>query len=124
MNKPAQNPSRRQKGDSAEDIAVDFLRRQRYRILERNYRVPCGEIDIIARQGGHLCFIEVKFRRGGLEDALEAVSPAKQRTIRRVASFYLQEQGKDDAFCRFDVVALIADHERDNVRPHLIKDAF
>ncbi len=56
--------TRRQLGDAGEDLAASALKRQGYKILERNYLTPLGEVDLIARQGKALVFIEVKTRRG------------------------------------------------------------
>jgi putative endonuclease len=95
-------------GAQGEELAIRFLRRKRYRILHRNYRGRAGEIDIIARRGDVISFIEVKTRRSkrfGLPQ--DAVSPAKQRTISRVALEFLQRFGLLDQPARFDVIAVL-----------------
>lgn len=77
-------------GQSGEVIAVKFLRQQGYRILERNFRTKCGEIDIIARKKNQLVFIEVKTRSSsnfGLPE--EAVTEKKLFHLRRCVEFYL-----------------------------------
>lgn len=67
-------------GLNAETIAALWLRARLYTILDRNYRVQGGEIDIVARRGGTIAFVEVK-ARGALEDAAIAITPQKQRRI-------------------------------------------
>ncbi len=94
-------------GGRGEELAAAFLQRRGYRLLARNYRTPWGEADLIARHRGVLVFIEVKARqsrRFGLPQ--EAVHPAKQEKLRRVAEHYLQAQGLSDLPVRFDVVAI------------------
>lgn len=77
-------------------------------ILEQNYRVKAGEIDIIAKEGDTICFVEVKYRSsrkyGG---APYAIPVKKQQTIRKVASWYIASHKlKQDAFYRFDAVLI------------------
>ena len=83
--------NRRDFGDQGERLAADFLRRKRYRILETNYSRPTGEIDIIARQGKTLVFVEVK-RRSSLRYGRpsQAVDRGKQAHILRTAALYLK----------------------------------
>lgn len=95
-------------GMQYEEQAVQYLKQSGYEILRRNYRCKNGEIDIIAKEAGCLCFIEVKFRKtaqfGG---ALAAVNENKQRRISRAALWYLMENGcRDDVSCRFDVLGI------------------
>ena len=82
-----------------------------YEILERNYRCRAGEIDLIAKDHDFLVFVEVKYRRNGSSGvSLEAVTPAKQRVISRVAQFYLTvKYNSVDVPCRFDVVGIDGD---------------
>ena len=94
-------------GREGEAEAAKLLRRSGYRVLARNYRCRHGEIDIVAFEGGEYVFVEVKTRRtDGMGSALDAVTPAKQRRIARVAEQYLAERGIEDRPCRFDVVAM------------------
>ncbi len=97
-----------------------FLEQAGYQILERNFSCRQGEIDLIAREGTYLVFIEVKYRRNlGSGSPLEAVNPAKQEKIRRTALYYLYCRGYDeDTPCRFDVVAVTGE------RFELIRNAF
>jgi putative endonuclease len=98
---------RRDLGDEGELLAVRHLKRLGYRILVRNYRCPLGEIDIVARHGGVLVFVEVKSRGAG--DSVspkQALTPAKQHKLSQVAWYYLQKHKLTEASSRFDVVAI------------------
>lgn len=101
--------SRRKTGGRYEAWAAAFLEKKGYRILERNYYTRCGEIDVIARQGNVLVFIEVKFRSsGGYGDPLEAVTLRKRRNIRSAARIYMKNHGIGESVpCRFDVVGIL-----------------
>jgi len=108
------------KGQESETRALEYLLEQGHTLLERNYRVRGGEIDLITLEGETTVFIEVKQRsRGNFGTALESVSAKKAQLVRRAALRYL---GRDDVFCRFDVIAI----EGDPVSGQLvwIKDAF
>jgi putative endonuclease len=72
-------------GLRAESIAALWLRAHFYSILDRNYRVQGGEIDVIAKRGGAIVFAEVK-ARGALDDAVIAITPQKQRRFSRAAN--------------------------------------
>ncbi|HDQ46160.1 MAG TPA: YraN family protein [bacterium] len=92
-------------GRAGEDAAAAYLERAGYVILHRNYRAGRGEIDIVAKDGGTLVFVEVKSGRAGrYGDPLDRVDIHKQRQIARIASLYLAESGQDDIPCRFDVM--------------------
>lgn len=107
-------------GSCYEQIAADFLQDRGYEILERNFRCPAGEIDIIAREGEYLCFLEVKFRsEKDWGTPQEAVNGRKQRRISRTALHYLMKNGLSDTTpCRFDVVGILPE------KTTLIKNAF
>lgn len=95
-------------GLKGEAIALAALRKKKYAVVETGYRLFRGEIDIIAYDGTTLVFVEVKTRAGtefGRPE--EAVTPAKQSQIRRIARGYLAAKGLGDADCRFDVVAVL-----------------
>ncbi len=99
--------STHEKGKWGEERAAVFLRLKGYRILETNYRVPVGEIDLIAWKKGTLVFVEVKARKGKTQGTpLEAVSPHKVRRISAAAALYLAQRRELPAACRFDVVTL------------------
>lgn len=94
-------------GRWGEDQAVAFLKKMRYKILERNYRCRLGEIDIIAREKKTLVFVEVKTRTGeDFSKPVEAVTPQKIRRIYKVAQYYLKQYGLKDIDCRIDVVSV------------------
>jgi putative endonuclease len=94
-------------GRWGEEQAVAYLRRCGLKILDRNFRTPVGEIDIIARDSRWLVFVEVKTRRStafGLPQ--EAVGPRKQRQIIRTAQWYMQNNKLGKLQPRFDVLAV------------------
>ena len=94
-------------GKMGEDLAVAELERRGYEILDRRYRRRGGEIDIIARDGGTMVFVEVKTREG-LEfgDGSESVRSWKQRRMTGVALDYASRHNLLDTPCRFDVVSI------------------
>ena len=101
------------KGAQGERIAADHLKRLGYRIEVRNYRCRQGEVDIVARHGAALVFVEVRTRSG--EDpgaSLASVDRRKQERITRVAMAYVQEHQVQDIELRFDVVAVTCPPER------------
>jgi len=86
---------------------VDYLKQRGYRIIERNYRCPFGEIDIVAQQGEVVVFIEVKTRRSArFGDPQQSVTLEKQKRISRIALDYLQKKRLYPCSARFDVVAI------------------
>ena len=94
------------RGRVAEEAAVAWLERQGYRTVERNVRTGAGEIDLIAREGDTLCFIEVKARSGRSHGwAVEAVGAAKRQRLARAAGLWLARHPWDGP-CRFDVLGL------------------
>ncbi len=95
-------------GTAYEKQVGEYLKTEGYEILQYNFRCRMGEIDIIAKDKGYLVFVEVKYRRDGkCGHPTEAVTPKKQRTISKVASYYLLTHGcKTDRPCRFDVAAV------------------
>ena len=100
--------NRRSFGAQGEADARAYLTQKGARILEMNYRRPTGEIDIIARQGGVMLFVEVK-RRSSLRYGRpsEAVNRQKQAHILRTAQLYLQEKRLGDVPIRFDVIEVL-----------------
>jgi len=112
----------RAQGAAAEDEAERWLRAAGYEILERNLFTPVGEIDVVAREGDTLCFVEVKARAGpACGPAIEAVHAGKQRRLTRAAALYVTEHGFSGP-CRFDVLGL--DREPTGWRATLIRNAF
>ena len=95
-------------GAAGEEAAARYLRKLGARILERNFRSPVGEIDIIARLKKQLLFVEVKTRSSGVFGSpAEAVGPRKQRQIIRAAQWYLQQDNNKNLQPRFDVVSVL-----------------
>ena len=115
--------TRRQLGDHGEDLAAAALKKQGYKILERNYVTPLGEIDLIARQGKVVVVVEVKTRKSTrFGSPQEAVSVTKQQRLRRLADYYLKDKRLAGIPVRFDVVAVTL---ADNVpQVEIIPNAF
>jgi putative endonuclease len=107
-------------GTEWEGRAVEYLKRNNVRILERNYRCHLGEIDIIGKDGDTYVFVEVKYRKSGHYGySYEAVTPKKQQTIMNVALVYLMSRHiPSDVKMRFDVCGF------DNSELTYIKNAF
>lgn len=106
-------------GRRGEEIALEYFRGKGYRIVEQGFRLFRGEIDIVAYDGPTLVFIEVKTRATtefGLPE--EAVTPAKQSQIRKIARGFLVERDLGEPDCRFDVLAVVAPEEGDPVITH------
>ena len=94
-----------------------------YKIVTYNYRCRMGEIDLIARDGEYLVFVEVKYRATGVSGyPEEAVDARKQQTIAKCAMHFLMKQGNDDVPCRFDVVAIAGAEGQEEIT--LYQDAF
>jgi putative endonuclease len=111
-------------GDWGEAAAAVHLERNGYCILERNARTRAGEIDLVARHGETLVFIEVKTRSGtDYGDPLEAVTPAKSRRIRRLAAAWLAEHAEKRSEIRFDVIGIVRREDGTSEIDHL-PDAF
>jgi putative endonuclease len=115
--------ARQHLGRRGEQLACDELTRRGYTVLERRYRTRAGELDIIARQGDYLVFVEVKARSGHEFGAPEeAVTALKQQKLVWMATDYLARHGGREVPCRFDVVAINTDTEPPTVT--ILPDAF
>ena len=112
--------NKRKIGSEGETKASAYLREHGYRIIKKNYYCKAGEIDIIAEEGGYLCFIEVKYRKDTTDGyPEEAVDEGKARRITMSAMFYMNMCGIPETTpCRFDVVSILGDEIK------LIKNAF
>lgn len=112
--------NKRKCGSEKERLAGQYLAEMGYRVVERNFYSRAGEIDLIAREGGYLVFIEVKYRRSNASGCPEeAVTPAKRRRIIQTARYYMLRRGYPETTpCRFDVAAICGDEIR------IIKNAF
>ncbi|HET7713528.1 MAG TPA: YraN family protein [Patescibacteria group bacterium] len=105
--------STRDIGNKAEDRAAEFLRRQGYQILDRNFRSKFGEIDLVALDGETLVFVEVKARasrRFGLPE--EAVNPRKIRHITLAGQYYASLHPTLPQLQRIDVISIEGDELR------------
>ena len=100
-------------GKTGEDLACGELERRGYAIIARRHRSRGGELDIIARDGPTLVFVEVKAREGhAFGNAAEAVTWQKQQRVVRLASEYMMRHHLSDSPCRFDVVSIQFDDGR------------
>jgi putative endonuclease len=110
-------------GKKGEEVALRFLKKNGYRILERNYVCKLGEIDIIAKEKDTLAFIEVKTRTSNLFGPPQlAVTSLKQMQLSKAALYFLKEKRLGEVKARFDVVAIVLGQKGEEIE--LIKDAF
>ena len=102
--------NKREIGKVYEKRAGAYLEQHGYKVIEYNFQSRQGEIDIIAKDGEYLVFVEVKYRTDShAGNPFEAVNRSKQRTISKVASYYCLTHGYGvDTPCRFDVLAIDA----------------
>jgi putative endonuclease len=111
-------------GLRGEEIACAYLEKKKYAIVTRRFRMFHGEIDIVARDGTTLVFVEVKARADeSFGRPEESVTPGKQRQIRKIARGYLVENPLGDAACRFDVISILFGDGNDYRLEHFV-DAF
>jgi putative endonuclease len=115
--------ARLQLGETGEAFALEEIERLGYKCITRNYRCPLGEIDLIARDGDTLVFLEIKTRRGrSLGYAKEAITARKQRQLSQVALAYMKANGCAGVRSRFDVVAISLCAGRKDIE--VIRNAF
>ncbi len=118
-------PSRRALGATGEDAAAKWLEARGYTVLARNVRTRDGEIDLVARQGSVVAFVEVKSRTTSrFGHPVEAIVPWKRRRIARQAALYLHRCGLDDCAARFDAIAVHLDLDGRPLAVEHIPDAF
>lgn len=97
----------REKGIEGESVAVDFLKANGYKILERNFTTKCGEIDIIARKKSSIVFVEVKTRTSdNFGTPSEAVDRRKLNKLTSVANQYIQKTKLKNFSFRFEIVSI------------------
>jgi putative endonuclease len=100
--------ARRALGHSSEDRAAAFIEKRGYRILARNKRFKIGEIDIVAKDGETLVFVEVRSRSDPSHvHPAETITSKKKRQIIRAAMAYCQDEGIADTMIRFDVIVVL-----------------
>ena len=124
VTQPAQGDSL---GGRGENVAARFLRNRGFQIICRNYRCELGEIDIVARDGRTLVFVEVKTRTYDDPAPEDQVNAAKQHQLTKAARHYLSRYGVRQPPARFDVVAVVWPDGRDpQIRhtPHAFEPTF
>ena len=110
-------------GKLGEDLALKKVTGLGYKCITRNYRCPLGEVDLIARDGDCLVFLEIKTRRNkSLGYAKEAINARKKRQLSKVALAYMKANNCCDVKSRFDVVAVTM--RGGKARIEVIKNAF
>lgn len=110
-------------GKRGEDLALRKIQALGYRCVSRNYRCSLGEIDLIARDGDTLVFLEIKTRKGKtLDYAKEAIDGRKRRQLSKVALAYMKANNCCDVKSRFDVVAINLRRGKEEIE--VIRDAF
>lgn len=110
-------------GNRGEDLACRFLKKNGYKILERNYRIRGGEIDIVAKDDDTLVFVEVKTRWShDFGPPVEAMTPWKIKALLKPARFYVQKIGWGDKEYRLDFVGVDFADSKDNPKIELIKN--
>ncbi|MDD3570576.1 MAG: YraN family protein [Lachnospiraceae bacterium] len=98
----------KQKGDFGEELAAKVLKKKGYTILDKNFRLRTGEIDIIAKHKGYIVFVEVKYRQNTDKgNPAEAVDYRKQQKIIATAKNYIQKNSLYDCDFRFDVMEIL-----------------
>jgi putative endonuclease len=111
-------------GSKGEDLAVQYLKKKGFKVIERNYHCSAGEIDLIAREGNTLVFVEIKARSSsdyGLpQDAVDRFK--QQKLIEAARTFMAQRRVTEDIAARFDVVAIHLTPGGPHIE--LIRDAF
>ena len=111
-------------GKAGEEVALKYLKRKKFKIIKKGFRLYKGEIDVIAYDRKTLVFVEVKTRRSssfGLPE--ESVTTAKQRQIKKIAQGFMAFNNLENVECRFDVISLIL-KKNDGYSICHFKDAF
>ena len=115
-------------GNIGEETAVKALKKQGYKIIERNYRTKMGEIDIIAKDGEYTAFVEVRLRKNNnFGTPADTIDARKQQKIINTAQIYAVTNGIYDTPMRFDAVLINADTDGEklvNANIQIIKNAF
>ena len=110
-------------GRLGEALALKKIKSLGYQTIVRNYRCPLGEVDLIARDGDTLVFVEIKTRKGrSLGYAKEAINERKKRQLSKVALAYMKSNGFSGVKSRFDVVAIRIGEGKPEIE--VVKNAF
>ena len=117
--------ARRTLGQQGETLAAQRLQSLGYRLRERNWRCPVGELDIVAEKDGVLIFVEVRTRHGDrFGTPEESITPAKRAKLLEVAQTYLEEHAAEDCNWRIDVVAVEIGSRGEVARLDIIENAI
>jgi putative endonuclease len=109
-------------GKKGEKLAIDFLIKNEYKILEKNYCYLKAEVDIIAQKGNTLAVVEVKTRSSDyFGDPQDFVTPKKVKLLLSAIDYYVVEKDLD-VEVRFDIIAII--HKNNNTKIEHLEDAF
>lgn len=112
-------------GREGEAAALDWYRRRGYTLVERNWRCPLGELDLVLAKAGELVFCEVKSRRGdAFGGPFEAVTARKRRKIAQLAEVFLASTGARPAVVRFDVASVVPSRGSRAPSVHVFEQAF
>jgi putative endonuclease len=112
-------------GALGEHISESYLKDLGYKILNKNFKCKCGEIDLIAINKGYICFIEVKTRYGtNFGMPAESVISSKQHKIYKTAQVYIMRENITDFNFRFDVMEVILNNNNNDFLVTHIEDAF
>jgi putative endonuclease len=120
-------PERDALGQRGENVAARYLRNSGYTIIVRNFRCNLGEIDIVAKDGKTLVFVEVKTRAADEPTPEDQVNTVKRHQLTKAAKLYLTRYGIPQPPARFDVVAIVWPEGRDpQIRhtPHAFEATF
>ena len=121
--RPTWMDHRQSLGMRGEDLACAELEKRGYVIVDRRFRTRCGELDIVARDGGVLVFVEVKARSGcNFGTPFESVTWKKRQRLSQMAASYLCVKHLSGVSCRFDVVSVIEQHGTHTIE--LVRGAF
>lgn len=117
------NLFKKEEGERGEQLAVEYLKKQGYKIIERNFRIRGGEIDIIAIDVDTLVFIEVKTRRSHeFGTPFEAITPWKMRSLIKSAEFYKVKHPQLPELMRIDAVGIILQNDNTLASLELVKN--
>jgi len=117
-------------GEKAELDASEYLKKNKLKLIQKNYRCKFGEIDLIMQDKQTLVFVEVRYRKNNqFGSGAETITPSKQKKLIKTASYYLQQHPPASQFsARFDVVSMTSDTRQQNSQNESkidwIKDAF
>ena len=109
-------------GIDGEQVVANYLENKNFKIVAKNYKTKCGEIDLIAQKGEVLAFIEVKTRKNNYFPISNVITIGKQRKISKTAQLYIIKNKIQDKVCRFDVATVIKTNQTFSIE--YIENAF